>query len=111
MRPANLTLTSVGVKDASSSFTKTTFIIFGSFAQGTQAQDIDLLVLGKEIPTQTLKEFEETYQKKIHKIHGKELSLLPASFLQEIYQKHLILNNTETILRFFGEHYGKNRVV
>jgi len=38
----------------------------------------------------------------------KELSL---ALTKEIYKKHLILNDTEKVIRFFGNLYGQNRLV
>jgi len=93
------------------SFSKCTFVIFGSFAKGFNAEDIDLLVIGKNNIKNIVENFEETYNKKIHLIQVKNIDELNIALAREIYKKHLILNNTETVVRWFGELYEKNKLV
>lgn len=86
-------------------FQKYTFIIFGSSVDKLKENsDIDLLVIGKG--NVEIKEFEDTYNKKIHKIQVNKIKDITNTLLEEIYKKHLILNNTEQIVRYFGEKYG-----
>lgn len=93
-------------------FQKDTFVIFGSAVNSLQkGSDIDLLVIGKQDITKSLEEFETIYNKKIHKIQTPKLENLTPTILKELYKKHLILNNTELIIRFFGDLYEKNKLV
>ena len=70
-----------------------------------------MLVIGKSNIKKTINEFEEIYNKKIHKIQVNVLSKLNNTLIKEIYKKHLIFNNTEQVVRFFGELYEKNKLV
>ena len=93
-------------------FSKATLVIFGSSAEKTQKEsDVDLLVLGDLRVKETINEFEETYNKKIHLIQVKDLSELNKTLIKEIYKKHLIFNNTEKLVRFFGGLHEKNKLV
>ena len=93
-------------------FSKATFVIFGSSAEKTQKEsDVDLLVLGDLRVKEMINEFEETYNKKIHLIQVKDLSELNKTLIKEIYKKHLIFNNTEKLVRFFGGLHEKNKLV
>jgi len=93
-------------------FQKNTFILFGSAVNSLQkGSDIDLLVIGKQNIVKTLEEFESVYNKKIHKIQIIKLESLTPALLKEIYKKHLILNNMELVIRFFGDLYEKNKLV
>lgn len=96
----------------SEKFTNTSFIIFGS-AVGTlkKDSDIDLLIIGKQSSSKEIKDFEEVYNKKIHWVQISSLNKLSSALTKEIYKKHLILNNTERIVRFFGGLYEQNRLV
>jgi len=93
-------------------FQDSTFIIFGSASeQIRKGSDIDLLVIGGKNINSEVKNFEEVYNKKIHKIQVKEFNKATQTLVKEVYKKHLILNNTEKILGFFGELYEKNKLV
>ena len=59
----------------------------------------------------SIKEFENTYNKKIHKIQVDNQNELDSAFIKELYKKHLILNNTERIIRFFGGLHEQNKLV
>ena len=88
-------------------FRKNTFIIFGSSVEKIQkGSDIDLLIVGNENVKKVLEEFELVYNKKVHKIQVSEIENISPLLFNEIYKKHLILNNTEYIVRYFGEKYG-----
>ena len=88
------------------------FILFGSAVEKIQkGSDIDLLIIGKSDVNRTINEFEEVYNKKIHKIHVNNLNKLNNVLIKEVYKKHIIFNNTEQVLRFFGELYEKNKLV
>lgn len=88
------------------------FIIFGSASEQVKKDsDIDLLVVGKKDISKTIKEFQEVYNKKIHKIQITKLTDLSPSLIIEVYKKHLIFNNTEKILEFFRSLYEKNKLV
>lgn len=92
-------------------FSNNTFLIFGSSTKKIQKNsDIDLLVIGKSDINKTINEFEEIYNKKIHKIQINNLDKLNKTLIKEIYKKHLIFNNTEQIIRFFGGLHEKNKL-
>ncbi|MEK6873258.1 MAG: nucleotidyltransferase domain-containing protein [Nanoarchaeota archaeon] len=96
----------------SMSFEKNTFVIFGSaVSQINKGSDIDLLIIGDDNIIKIIKEFEDIYDKKIHKVQVKNLNGLTLTFAKEIYKKHLILNNTEAVIRFFGGLHGQNKLV
>lgn len=96
----------------SPNFLSTTFLIFGSATISTQkASDIDLLVIGKRDISKTIKDFQEIYNKKIHKIQVTSLDKISLTLIKEIYKKHLILNNTDFVIRYFGDLYGQNKLV
>ena len=93
-------------------FTNNTFVIFGSTVIKTQRDsDIDLLVIGNKNIKETIEDFEEIYNKKIHKVQVNKFDKLSLTIIKEIYKKHLILNNTEQIIRYFGELHEKNKLV
>ncbi len=93
-------------------FNENTFIIFGSASeQIKKGSDIDLLLIGKKNISRELKDFEEVYNKKIHKIQITSMDKLTPSLIIEIYKKHLIFNNTEKVLRFFRGLYEENKLV
>ena len=88
------------------------FIIFGSASiNSLKAYDIDLLIIGKKDVSKIITEFNEVYNKKIHNIQVKDMKDLTNELILEIYKKHLIFNDTEKIIRFFGGLYEKNRLV
>ncbi len=92
-------------------FAENTFVIFGSAANKIEKNsDIDLLMIGKEDITKVIKEFWEIYNRKVHKIQIIDLNKLTPALIKEIYKKHLVLNNTEQIVRFFGGKYEQNKL-
>ncbi|TKJ17679.1 hypothetical protein CEE44_04065 [Candidatus Woesearchaeota archaeon B3_Woes] len=106
------TLLKVLFEKLSSFFTNNTFLIFGSSVEKLQKEsDIDLLIIGKANINKNIKEFEEIYNKKIHKVQINNLNKLTSTLTKEIYKKHLIINNTEQIIRFFGGLYEQNKMV
>ena len=93
-------------------FIKNTFIIFGSSADKTRkGSDIDILIIGKSSRKKVIRDFEEVYNKKIHMIETNHIEQLTPTFVKEIYKNHLIFNNTEQVIRFFGDRYEKNKMV
>lgn len=93
-------------------FEKNTFVIFGSAVERIkEGSDIDLLIVGKKDVTKIIEDFENVYNKKIHKIQVPDLNKIALSLVKEIYKKHLILNNTEQVVRFFGGLHEKNKLV
>lgn len=93
-------------------FNDETFVIFGSASINLlKASDIDLLVIGKKDVSKAIIEFNDIYNKKIHKIQVKNIRDLTNELILEIYKKHIIFNNTEDIIRFFGGLYEKNKLV
>ncbi len=93
-------------------FANNTFLIFGSSVEKIKkGSDIDLLIIGKSTINKTLDGMEEIYNKKIHKVQINSLNKLSDTLTKEIYKKHLILNNTEQIIRFFGKWHEKNKLV
>ena len=96
----------------SSFLAEATFIIFGSSVNKINKEsDIDLLIIGKKDIQSVIDEFEEVYNKRIHKIQIDNLNKLNKVLIKEIYKKHLIFNNTEQIIRFFGGLHEKNKLV
>ncbi|MEK6984512.1 MAG: nucleotidyltransferase domain-containing protein [Nanoarchaeota archaeon] len=93
-------------------FRDDTFIIFGSAVDKIQeGSDIDLLVIGKQNTAMQIADFEKIYNKNVHKIQVKNLESPNLTFIKEIYKKHLIFNNTEDVIRFFGSLYEQNKLV
>ena len=93
-------------------FPNNTFIIFGSSVIKLEKEtDIDLLVIGKSNIHKIVAEFEEIYNKKLHKVQINTLNRLNNTLTKEIYKKHIIINNTEQVIRFFGDLYEKNKLV
>jgi len=104
-------LSSILYEKLSSFFKDSTFIIFGSSVNGIKkGSDLDFFVVGKNVKEE-IKDFEEVYSKKIHLIHAKTLKEVSLTFIKEIYKKHIILNNTEAVLRFIGGLYESNKLV
>ena len=104
------TLLNILFEKLSSFFEKNIFVIFGSSADKIQQKsDIDLLVIGKQ--NISVEDFEKIYNRKIHKIQIKGIEELTLTMTKEIYKKHIIFNNTEQIIRFFGSLYEKNKLV
>lgn len=93
-------------------FEKDTFIIFGSAVENIKkGSDIDLIDIGKQNIKIALDDFEDIYNKKIHLIKVDNLKNITLSLIKEIYKKHLIFNNAEKIIRYFGGLYEKNKLV
>ncbi len=93
-------------------FRKNTFIIFGSAADKTiRKSDIDLLVIGRRSISAVISDFENVYNKKLHVIQVTSLKKLMPTFIYEVYKQHLILNNTEQVVRFFGELHETAKLV
>ncbi len=106
------TLLKVLFEKLSCFFANNTFLIFGSSVEKIQKRsDIDLLVIGKSNINKTIDEFKEVYNKKIHKVQVNSLNKLNDTLIKEIYKKYFIFNNTEQIVRFFGDLYEKNKLV
>jgi len=94
--------------DTISRFFSESFIIFGSFAKNLKGNDLDILIIGKEGSqlSKSLKNFGEIYGLKIHKIVIPNINKLMNEALgKEIFKKHIILNNSDMFVRFFGELY------
>ena len=84
-------------------FAKSTLIIFGSAVEKLhKGSDIDLLMVGNEDISGLKKDFEDIYNKKIHLIQVKSMNCMTDALFHEIRNRHMILNNTETIVRIFG---------
>ena len=93
-------------------FVDNTFVIFGSSVKKIEkGSDIDLLIVGMVNINKEINGFQEAYNKKIHKIQVNKIDDLMITLIKEIYKKHLILNNTEQIMRFFGEQHEQNKLV
>lgn len=111
-RTSQDTILKVLFDNLSAFFANSTFIIFGSAViQIRKDADIDLLVIGKQDVSKETGDFEQVYDKKIHKIQVASIENLTPALIKEIYGKHIILNNTEFIVRFFGGLYEQNKLV
>ena len=77
--------------------TNTTILVFGSFAnlKAKKESDLDLLILGEEKQPFHLLPF------KLHKINLKE-----QSFVKEIEEKHIILNNHSFYVNVMWDYYA-----
>jgi len=82
---------------------KITLIIFGSATNSSKYNDIDLLAIGKNADIKKLKKtinsFERTYNKTVH-FHEAKPRELSEIFIHELINKHIILNNHDSVLRF-----------
>jgi len=93
-------------------FRKNTFVIFGSSVDKVREEsDIDLLAVGKQNLSKTLEDFEQIYNKKVHKVQITNLEKLTLTLIKEIYKKHIIFNDTEQVVRFFGDLHEQNKLV
>lgn len=96
----------------SSFFRNNTFVVFGSSVHKVQkGSDIDLLVVGNQNIGKQIEDFEKVYNKKVHKIQVTSIKNITLTLVKEVYKKHLIFNNTELMIRFFGELYEQNKLV
>jgi len=93
-------------------FSKNIFIVFGSSVDKIKKEsDIDILIIGNKSASSEAEDFEKIFSKKLHIIQVKDLNLISESLTKEIYKKHIILNNTEKVIRFFGGLYEQNKLV
>lgn len=88
-------------------FNESSFIIFGSATIKNDYEDIDLICIGKSKIEKDIKDFEDTYSKKIHFIKIDSIEKIKKALREEIYKKHIILNDTEKILRKFKDERYK----
>jgi len=83
-------------------FEKNIFIIFGSASyEIKKGSDLDLLIVGKSKLDEVIKEFEQIYNKKIHLVQVGDFNKITNTLVNEIYKKHIILNNTEKVVTLF----------
>ena len=93
-------------------FGKNTFVIFGSAVDRIKkGSDIDLLVIGRQDVSRALTEFEDIYNREIHKVQVARLGELSKTLVREVYKKHLVINSTEQVVRFFGGLHEQNQLV
>ncbi len=81
-------------------------LIFGSAATDNKFNDIDLLILGKEYPKKIIKNFEQTYNIKVHTVNTNK-SAITKTFLEELRKKHIILSNHDLFVRLLYENEFK----
>ncbi len=73
-------------------------IIFGSSVENPKnAQDIDILTSEKNLNEE---EIEKTFRKKLHVITVNNLSLVKETLKEEVFEKHIIINNTEEVVKW-----------
>jgi len=96
----------------SSYFKESIFVVFGSSVDKIrEGSDIDLLIIGKQNISKSLENFENIYNRKIHKIQVADIKKLTSTLIKEIFKKHLIFNNTEQVIRYFGGLNEENKLV
>ncbi len=77
-----------------------TILIFGSASINIKkAKDIDLMIIG-DFDKQKFKDFEKKYNLKFHLINLKKLDEINQSLKEEIKKKHLIIQNSEEIIKW-----------
>lgn len=82
-------------QELSQCFKDSKMLLFGSSIEKKEYADIDLLIISKNKNIKPIiKKFEETYSVKIHAVQTEEKDLTK-TLIQEIKQKHIILNNHE----------------
>ncbi len=75
-------------------------IIFGSASINLKnANDIDLIIIG-DFDKHSFKEFEKKHGIKFHLINLKKLEEISSSLKQEIKKKHLIIQDSEKIIKW-----------
>lgn len=75
-------------------------LIFGSASVlFSDAQDIDLLLVGND-DTKLLKAFAKRINKELHIISVSKLDKISAALRKEILKKHLLINGSETFVRW-----------
>ena len=91
---------------------KNIYVLFGSCVNKIKkGSDIDMLIIGKQNLSKVIKNFENSYQKKLHIVQISNINELNLTLLKEIYKKHIIFNNTETIINYFSDLHEKNKLV
>ncbi len=91
---------------------KNIYVLFGSCVNKIKkGSDIDMLIIGKQNLSKVIKNFENSYQKKLHIVQISNINELNLTLLKEIYKKHIIFNNTETIINHFSDLHEKNKLV
>jgi len=76
-----------------------TIIIFGSSVKNTKSiNDIDLVVIGKK--ETNFKDFEKKFNVKFHIINVNKLEEINESLKKEIKKKHLIIENSEKVIKW-----------
>jgi predicted nucleotidyltransferase len=73
-------------------------IIFGSAVSSDKYEDIDILVSGK-INKEEMKYFEKRIGKRFHVINS-DIENIKLALKEEIIKNHLIINNSETIIKW-----------
>ncbi len=83
-------------------------LVFGSYANNREGEDIDLLVVGDKDDDmdKTLRKFGETY-KHVHTVCVSDKNNLDRRFIKEIHKKHIIFSGTDYFVRIFGDMYGE----
>jgi len=91
---------------------KNIYVLFGSCVNKIKkGSDIDMLIIGKQNLSKVIKNFENSYQKKLHIVQISNINELNLTLLKEIYKKHIIFNNTETIINYLSDLHEKNKLV
>jgi len=76
-------------------------LIFGSAAEESKkSNDIDLLVIGKTKIENKIKDIERRLNIKIHLINVDNFKEINESLKEEVRKKHLIVNNSEEIIKW-----------
>lgn len=86
-------------------FKDSSILLFGSSTNNEKYNDIDLLAITKnDAIKKTVKQFEQTYSKKIHLITTNEKNMTKR-FKNELQKKHIILNNHDYFWKVLYNEY------
>jgi len=78
-------------------------LLFGSITESKKTNDIDVLIIGESVKDK-IKDFEKKFGLKIHMIDLDSLEKVSKSLKSEIIKKHLIIQGTESVIKWMLEN-------